>query len=90
MGGSPSMTDLCSKTLQTAKQNALDPCVWNLPGENGTVDGILGIHVDDLLAGGNERFEQKMRAGRKTEVWIHAGRLFSLPWQTFGPGSEDT
>lgn len=35
----------------------LDPCLFVLPGENNIVHGVLGIHVDDGLGGGDSVFE---------------------------------
>lgn len=40
-----------------------DPCVFALRDEiTGRPEGILGIHVDDGLCGGNHRFLQKIKA----------------------------
>ena len=38
----------------------MDPCVFVLRNENHQPDGILGVHVDDGICGGNERFQQKI------------------------------
>ncbi len=31
------------------RQHALDKCVWFLHDEHGKIDGIVGIHVDDMI-----------------------------------------
>ena len=31
------------------RQHALDKCVWFLQDEHGELDGIVGIHVDDMI-----------------------------------------
>ena len=43
---------------------ALDLCVFLLR-KSGKFHGVLGVHVDDLIGGGNETFEPVMTAVRK-------------------------
>ena len=38
----------------------MDPCVFVLRNEKQQPDGILGVHVDDGICGGNQRFQQKI------------------------------
>lgn len=38
----------------------MDPCVFVLRNEQHQPDGILGVHVDDGICGGNQRFQQKI------------------------------
>lgn len=57
------------KTLQAElnqlgfRMTPFDPCTFVLYDQTGTKpQGILGIHVDDGLCGGNEKFLEKIRA----------------------------
>ena len=43
---------------------SLDPCVFVLR-KSGKVHGVLGVHVDDMIGGGNETFNLVMTAVRK-------------------------
>ena len=43
---------------------SLDPCVFVLR-KSGKVHGVLGVHVDDMIGGGNETFKRVMTAVRK-------------------------
>ena len=43
----------------------MDPCVFILRDENQRPEGILGVHVDDGICGGNQRFQQKIDALEK-------------------------
>ena len=43
---------------------SLDPCVFVLR-KNGKVHGVLGVHVDDMIGGGNETSNRVMTAVRK-------------------------
>ena len=43
---------------------SLDPCVF-VPRKSGQVHGVLGVHVDDMIGGGNETFNRVMTAVRK-------------------------
>ena len=43
---------------------SLDPCVFVLR-KSGKVHGVLGVHVDDMIGGGNETFNRVMTAVRK-------------------------
>ena len=43
---------------------ALDPCAFVLP-KSGQIHGVLGVHVDDVVGGGNETFDRIMTAVRK-------------------------
>lgn len=43
------------------ESSPFDPCLYVLRSEKNELDGILGIHVDDGLCGGNDRFQQKIR-----------------------------
>ena len=38
----------------------MDPCVFVLRNENHQPEGILGVHVDDGICGGNMRFQKKI------------------------------
>ena len=38
----------------------MDPCVFILRNEHHQPDGILGVHVDDGICGGNQRFQKKI------------------------------
>ena len=38
----------------------MDSCVFVLRNSNHQPDGILGVHVDDGICGGNSRFERKI------------------------------
>ena len=38
----------------------MDPCVFVLRNSNFQPDGILGVHVDDGICGGNARFQSKI------------------------------
>lgn len=38
----------------------MDPCVFDLRNEKHQPDGILGVHVDDGICGGNQRFQKKI------------------------------
>ena len=42
------------------ESSPFDPCLYVLRSEKNELDGILGIHVDDGLCGGNDRFQQKI------------------------------
>ena len=43
---------------------ALDPCVYVLL-KSGKIHGVLGVHVDDVIGGGNETSDRVMTAARK-------------------------
>ena len=43
---------------------SLDPCVFVLR-QSGKVHGVLDVHVDDMIGGGNETFNPVMTAVRK-------------------------
>ena len=43
---------------------ALDPCALVLQ-KSGKIHGVLGVHVDDVIGGGNETFDRIMTAVRK-------------------------
>ena len=43
---------------------ALDPCAFVLQ-KSGKIHGVLGVHVDDVIGGGNETFDRIMAAVRK-------------------------
>ena len=43
---------------------ALDPCAFVLQ-KSGKIHGVLGVHVDDVIGGGNETFDRIMTAVRK-------------------------
>ena len=43
---------------------ALDPCAFVLR-KSGKIHGVLGVHVDDVIGGGNETFDRIMTAVRK-------------------------
>ena len=43
---------------------ALDPCAFVLR-KSGQIHGVLGVHVDDVIGGGNEIFDRIMTAVRK-------------------------
>ena len=43
---------------------SLDPCVFVLR-KSGKVHGVLGVHVDDVIGGGNEAVNRVMTALRK-------------------------
>ena len=42
------------------ESSPFDPCLYVLRSKKNELDGILGIHVDDGLCGGNDRFHQKI------------------------------
>ena len=42
----------------------LDPCIYILPGDDRGTNGIIGIHVHDLLGGGNPAFAQALESLR--------------------------
>ena len=42
------------------QQSPFDPCLFTLRHEDGRLSGILGIHVDDGLAGGDALFAKKV------------------------------
>ena len=53
------------RTLQSLgfRQSPFDPCLYVLFSEDEkSIDGIIGMHVDDGLGGGNSRFEAKLDA----------------------------
>ena len=57
-----------NRTLQSLgfRQSPFDPCLYILFNEaEKTIDGILGMHVDDGICGGNSRFESKLDALEK-------------------------
>ena len=43
---------------------ALDPCA-SLLRKSGKIHGVLGVHVDDVIGGGNETFDRIMTTVRK-------------------------
>ena len=43
---------------------ALDPCAFVLR-KSGKIHGVLGVHVDDVIGGGNETFDRIMTTVRK-------------------------
>ena len=43
---------------------ALDPCAFVLR-KSGQIHGVLGVHVDDVIGGGDETFDRIMTAVRK-------------------------
>ena len=43
---------------------ALDPCAFVLR-KSGKIHAVLGVHVDDVIGGGNETFDRIMTAVRK-------------------------
>ena len=43
---------------------ALDPCAFVLR-KSGKIHGVLGVHVDDVIGGGNEIFDRIMTTVRK-------------------------
>ena len=44
------------------QQSPFDPCMFALRNpDNNQLDGVLGIHVDDGIGGGNARFASKIR-----------------------------
>ena len=43
---------------------ALDPCAFVFQ-KSGKIHGVLGVHVDDVIGGGNETFDRIMTAVRK-------------------------
>ena len=43
---------------------ALDPCAFVLQ-KSGKIHGVLGVHVDDVIGGGNETFDRIMATVRK-------------------------
>ena len=42
------------------EESPFDPCVFVLRDSKGNPQGVLGLHVDDGLCGGNEVFEEKV------------------------------
>ena len=42
-------------------QCPLDPCLSSLPGLQGSIHGLIGIHVDDGLACGDSTFERTIK-----------------------------
>ena len=46
-------------------QSKLEPCIWRLYNDQGSLCGLIGIHVDDLLRSGQgSLFEDRMQALR--------------------------
>ena len=43
------------------EESPFDPCVFVLRDAKGNPQGVLGLHVDDGLCGGNEVFEEKVK-----------------------------
>ena len=43
---------------------ALDPCAF-VPQKSGTIHGVLGVHVDDVIGGGNGTVDRVMTKVRK-------------------------
>ena len=44
------------------QQSPFDPCMFVLPNaETGQTEGMIGVHVDDGLCCGSERFQQKLK-----------------------------
>ena len=39
-------------------QSPLDPCLFVLPSTNGSIDGVIGMHVDDGLCAGGPAFQK--------------------------------
>ena len=49
---------------------ALDPCAFVLR-KSGKIHGVLGVHVDDVIGGGNETFDRIMTTVRKSLTLKH-------------------
>ena len=62
---------------------ALDLCALVLQ-KSGKIHGVLGVHVDDVIGGGNETFDRIMTAVRKEFDFWSLGR-----WQFSLQGSPD-
>ena len=43
---------------------ALEPCAFVLR-KSGKIHGMIGVHVDDMISGGDETFDRIMTAVRK-------------------------
>lgn len=57
---------LCREMKETGlQQSKLDPCLFTLRSKSGELEGICGIHVDDLLGGGNNRMNKVLDDLRK-------------------------
>ena len=50
--------ELCRLGFQSSP---MDPCLYVLRNEDQSPAGIIGIHVDDGICGGNEKFQTKLR-----------------------------
>ena len=60
-GGTDSRHRLSNMDSQSC---ALDPCAFVLR-KSGQIHGVLGVHVHDVIGGGNETFDRIMTAVRK-------------------------
>ena len=61
--------DKLGKELQAQgwQQSRLEPCVWRLYGDDGTLCGLIGVHVDDVMCFGNgEVFANKVEALKRS------------------------
>ena len=67
-----------------AQQSKTDPCLWTVADESGTVVGLLGVHVDDVLFSGDESsatwttFLHDLHSSYKWALWeaenfLHCG-----------------
>ena len=54
-----------------------DPCLWRVIAEDGSVLGVLGIHVDDILMAGNENEKQWVEFLHR----LHGSYQWA-PWET--------
>ena len=53
------------------QQSPFDPCLFTLQHPDGRLCGILGIHVDDGLAGGDELFSSRIdEIEKKLQVYV--------------------
>ena len=68
-----------SATLRSlgAEVCATDPCLWRLIAKDGSVVGVLGIHVDDILLAGDEAHSEWVEFVHR----LHGSYQWA-PWET--------
>ena len=58
-------------------QSSLDPCLFSLRGKDGSLQGICGVHVDDILGGGTLEMD-KVLSKLKSKLPFGDYRTFTI------------
>ena len=61
------------------RQSALDPCVFYYRSADGTLGGLIGTEVDDLLIAGTAEFHTKVLKLIPARLFLESGKAHEQP-----------